>query len=61
MYFCETTSAIAGVEAARGIAPCVRDNDRYGSHNDPARSGQARVKLEQAVTAYSFTLHHHSL
>ncbi len=42
---CETTGAGAGVEAARETAPCVRDHDRYGSHNDPARSGQARVKL----------------
>ncbi len=55
----------AGVEAAREIAPCVRNHDRYGSHNDPARSGQARVKLRpqqmQAVTTYLSALQHHSL
>ncbi len=62
---CKTTGAVAGVEAARGFASCVRDHDRYGSHNDPARSGQARVKLGpqqmQTLTAYSSELQHDSL
>ncbi len=62
---CRTTGAVAGIEVARGFAPCVGDHDRYGSHNDPARSGQARVKLrpwqKQASTAYSSELQHHSL
>ena len=62
---CKTTGAVAGVEAARGFASCVRDHDRYGSHNDPARSGQTRVKLGpqqmQTLTAYSSELQHDSL